>query len=226
MNEQIQDHFSCADWIVIPASVRNGIVDILSLTAISHNEKWANNPIIYITEYKGVNDYYKARLNNIDKILVTSLINGHYIIEGTGLQYIYQSLCERLSINSYAYYFSIDLWSDYSAYAYYENGKEERFYCVEFDDVGDIYEEDRGSILPCEKNAEFNIPTVEIEGEQAPDAWFLPIGIMYNLGLTDTEILQVFDEHCSIYSFNSNDSKVVKDIFEVKNKLITKKDNS
>lgn len=218
MNEQVQYHFSCADWIVIPACIRNCIIDLLSLIPIAQNEKWANNPIINITckEYKGINDYYKARCNNVDKILITSLINGYYIIEGIGIQYIYQLLCERLSINSYAYYFSIDLWSDYSAYAYYENGKEKRFYCVEFDDVGNIHEEDRGSILSCEKNAELKIPIVEIDGEQAPDAWFLPVGIMYNLGLTDTEILQAFDEYCSIYSFNGNDSKMVKDIFASK----------
>lgn len=49
MNEQVQEHFSCADWLLIPASVRKDIVDILGLTLLSENEQWDNNPILCTT---------------------------------------------------------------------------------------------------------------------------------------------------------------------------------
>ena len=214
MNEKIQDHFSCADWIIIPASTRNEIA-AAGLTFIAQSDRWANNPIINTThqEHGGVEDYEDARLRDIEKTLITSSINGYYIMEGKGLQYIYQSLCERLSRNSYVYYLSIDLWAYYSAYAYYENGEEKRFYCANVDDNGEFCEEDRGSVLPCEKNAELKIPTTDIEGEQAPNCWYLPLGIMYNVGLTDVEISQAFSEPCAIYSFDSNDVRKMKEVF-------------
>lgn len=51
MNEQIQEYFSCADWLLIPAYVRKEVADILGLTLLSENEQWGNNPIL-CTTYK------------------------------------------------------------------------------------------------------------------------------------------------------------------------------
>ena len=49
MNEQVQEHFSCADWLLTPASVRKDIANILGLTLLSENEQWYNNPILCTT---------------------------------------------------------------------------------------------------------------------------------------------------------------------------------
>lgn len=46
MNEQVQEHFSCADWLLIPASIKKDVADILGLTLLSDNEQWDNNPIL------------------------------------------------------------------------------------------------------------------------------------------------------------------------------------
>ena len=49
MNEQLQEYFSCADWLLIPAYVRKDVADILGLTLLSENEQWDNNPILSTT---------------------------------------------------------------------------------------------------------------------------------------------------------------------------------
>lgn len=211
MNEQIQDHFSCADWIVIPASVREYVAGILGLTFISQDEKWENN-LILCTTYGTADNYLDDLLQRIDKVLVSSSINGYYIIEGKCLRYIYKTLCDRLSADCGIYFFSIDLWECRSNYVYYINRKEMRFYCAELDATGNFHEEDRGNILTCEKDAELKIPTIEIDGEQSPNYWFLPLGVMFNLGITDSEVLQALNEPCSIYTLENSDLKMVKDI--------------
>ena len=76
MNEQVQEHFSCADWLLIPASVRKDIVDILGLTLLSENEQWDNNPIL-CTTYENSDNYLNDLLPRVDKILISSFINGY-----------------------------------------------------------------------------------------------------------------------------------------------------
>lgn len=144
--------------------------------------------------------------------MISSLINGYYIIEGKCLRYIYEILCKRLSANCGVYYFSIDLWEYRCAYGYYEDSQEKRFYCAELDATGNLQEEDRGCVLSCENDVESHIPMVKIENEQIPDSWFLPLGIMFNLGIMDVDIQQALSKICSVYMLNSTDSKIIKNI--------------
>ena len=181
MNEQVQEHFSCADWLLIPASVRKDIADILGLTLLSENEQWDNNPIL-CTTYENADNYLNDLLPRVDKILISSFINGYYIVEGKCLRYVYETLGKRLSAKCGVYYFSIDLWEYRYAYGYYERSQEKRFYSAELDATGNLQEEDRGRVLSCENDAECHIPKVRIEDEQVPNSWFLPLGIMFNLG--------------------------------------------
>ena len=216
MNEQVQEHFSCADWLLIPASVRRGdIADILKLTLLSENEKWDNNPIL-CTIYENASNYLDDLLPRVDKILISSFISGYYIVEGKCLRYIYETLSKRLSAKCGVYYFSIDLWEYRCAYGYYEQSHEKRFFRTELDTTGNLQEEDRGYVLSCENDAECHIPKVSIEGEQVPNSWFFPLGIMFNLGITDAEIQQVLDKSCSIYMLNGTDAKMVKNILTEK----------
>ena len=215
MNEQVQEHFSCADWLLIPASVRKDIVDILGLTLLSENEQWDNNPIL-CTTYENADNYLNDLLPRVDKILISSFINGYYIVEGKCLRYVYETLGKRLSAKCGVYYFSIDLWEYLYAYGYYESSQEMRFYCAELDATGNLQEEDRGCVLSCENDAESHIPKVTIEDEQIPNSWFLPLGIMFNLGITDTEIQQVLSKPCSIYMLNSTDAKMIRNIITEK----------
>ncbi len=53
---------------------------------------------------------------------------------------------------------------------------------------------------------------VKIENEQIPDSWFLPLGIMFNLGIMDVDIQQALSKICSVYMLNSTDSKIIKNI--------------
>lgn len=53
---------------------------------------------------------------------------------------------------------------------------------------------------------------VNIEDEQVPDSWFLPLGIMFNLGITDVDIQQALSKLCSVYMLNGTDSKIIKNI--------------
>ena len=211
MNEQIQEYFSCADWLLIPAYVRKEVADMLGLTLLSENEQWGNNPIL-CTTYKNADNYFDDLLPRVDKILISSLINGYYIIEGKCLRYIYEILCKRLSANCGVYYFSIDLWEYRCAYGYYEDSQEKRIYCAELDATGNLQEEDRGCVLSCENDVESHIPMVKIENEQIPDSWFLPLGIMFNLGIMDVDIQQALSKICSVYMLNSTDSKIIKNI--------------
>ena len=215
MNEQVQEHFSCADWLLIPASVRKDIVDILGLTLLSENEQWDNNPIL-CTTYENADNYLNDLLPRVDKILISSFINGYYIVEGKCLRYVYETLGKRLSAKCGVYYFSIDLWEYLYAYGYYESSQEMRFYCAELDAIGNLQEEDRGCVLSCENDAESHIPKVTIEDEQIPNSWFLPLGIMFNLGITDAEIQQVLSKPCSIYMLNSTDAKMIRNIITEK----------
>ncbi len=215
MNEQVQEHFSCADWLLIPASVRKDIVDILGLTLLSENEQWDNNPIL-CTTYENADNYLNDLLPRVDKILISSFINGYYIVEGKCLRYVYETLGKRLSAKCGVYYFSIDLWEYLYAYGYYESSQEMRFYCAELDATGNLQEEDRGCVLSCENDAESHIPKVTIEDEQIPNSWFLPLGIMFNLGITDAEIQQVLSKPCSIYMLNSTDAKMIRNIITEK----------
>lgn len=215
MNEQVQEHFSCADWLLIPASVRKDIVDILGLTLLSENEQWDNNPIL-CTTYENADNYLNDLLPRVDKILISSFINGYYIVEGKCLRYVYETLGKRLSAKCGVYYFSIDLWEYLYAYGYYESSQEMRFYCAELDATGNLQEEDRGCVLSCENDAESHIPKVTIEDEQIPNSWFLPLGIMFNLEITDAEIQQVLSKPCSIYMLNSTDAKMIRNIITEK----------
>ena len=215
MNEQVQEHFSCADWLLIPASVRKDIVDILGLTLLSENEQWDNNPIL-CTTYENADNYLNDLLPRVDKILISSFINGYYIVEGKCLRYVYETLGKRLSAKCGVYYFSIYLWEYLYAYGYYESSQEMRFYCAELDATGNLQEEDRGCVLSCENDAESHIPKVTIEDEQIPNSWFLPLGIMFNLGITDAEIQQVLSKPCSIYMLNSTDAKMIRNIITEK----------
>ena len=215
MNEQVQEHFICADWLLIPASVRKDIVDILGLTLLSENEQWDNNPIL-CTTYENADNYLNDLLPRVDKILISSFINGYYIVEGKCLRYVYETLGKRLSAKCGVYYFSIDLWEYLYAYGYYESSQEMRFYCAELDATGNLQEEDRGCVLSCENDAESHIPKVTIEDEQIPNSWFLPLGIMFNLGITDAEIQQVLSKPCSIYMLNSTDAKMIRNIITEK----------
>lgn len=215
MNEQVQEHFSCADWLLIPASVRKDIADILGLTLLSENEQWDNNPIL-CTTYENADNYLNDLLPRVDKILISSFINGYYIVEGKCLRYVYETLGKRLSAKCGVYYFSIDLWEYLYAYGYYESSQEKRFYCAELDVTGNLQEEDRGCVLSCENDAESHIPKVTIEDEQIPNSWFLPLGIMFNLGITDAEIQQVLSKPCSIYMLNSTDAKMIRNIITEK----------
>lgn len=215
MNEQVQEHFSCADWLLIPASVRKDIADILGLTLLSENEQWDNNPIL-CTTYENADNYLNDLLPRVDKILISSFINGYYIVEGKCLRYVYETLGKRLSAKCGVYYFSIDLWEYLYAYGYYESSQEMRFYCAELDATGNLQEEDRGCVLSCENDAESHIPKVTIEDEQIPNSWFLPLGIMFNLGITDAEIQQVLSKPCSIYMLNSTDAKMIRNIITEK----------
>ena len=162
MNEQVQEHFSCADWLLIPASVKKDVADILGLTLLSDNEQWDNNPIL-CTTYEDADNYLNDLLTRVDKILISSFINGYYIVEGKCLRYIYETLGKRLSAKCGVYYFSIDLWEYRYAYGYYESSQEKRFYCAELDATGNLQEEDRGCVLSCENDAESHIPKVKIE---------------------------------------------------------------
>lgn len=81
MNEQVQEHFSCADWLLIPASVRKDVADILGLTLLSDNEQWDTNSIL-CTTYENADNYLNDLLPRVDKILISPVINGYYIIEG------------------------------------------------------------------------------------------------------------------------------------------------
>ena len=215
MNEQVQEHFSCADWLLIPASVRKDIVDILGLTLLSENEQWDNNPIL-CTTYENADNYLNDLLPRVDKILISSFINGYYIVEGKCLRYVYETLGKRLSAKCGVYYFSIDLWEYLYAYGYYESSQEMRFYCAELDATGNLQGEDRGCVLSCENDAESHIPKVTIEDELIPISWFLPLGIMFNLGITDAEIQQVLSKPCSIYMLNSTDAKMIRNIITEK----------
>ncbi len=215
MNEQVQEHFSCADWLLIPASVRKDIADILGLTLLSENEQWDNNPIL-CTTYENADNYLNDLLPRVDKILISSFINGYYIVEGKCLRYVYETLGKRLSAKCGVYYFSIDLWEYRYAYGYYERSQEKRFYSAELDATGNLQEEDRGRVLSCENDAECHIPKVRIEDEQVPNSWFLPLGIMFNLGITDAEIQQALSKLCSIYMLNSTDAKMIKNIITEK----------
>ena len=215
MNEQVQEHFSCADWLLIPASVRKDVADILGLTLLSENEQWDNNSIL-CTTYENADNYLNDLLPRVDKILISSFINGYYTIEGKCLRYIYEILGKRLSAKCGVYYFSIDLWEYRCAYGYYERSQEKRFYSAELDATGNLQEEDRGCVLSCENDAESHIPKVKIEDEQVPNSWFLPLGIMFNLGITDAEIQQALSKPCGIYMLSSTDAKMIKN-------LITKK---
>ena len=215
MNEQVQEHFSCADWLLIPASVRKDVADILGLTLLSDNEQWDTNSIL-CTTYENADNYLNDLLPRVDKILISPVINGYYIIEGKCLRYIYETLGKRLSAKCGVYYFSIDLWEYRYAYGYYESSQEKRFYCAELDAIGNLQEEDRGCVLSCENDAENHIPKVTIEDEQIPNSWFLPLGIMFNLGITDAEIQQALSKLCSIYMLNSTDAKMIKNIITEK----------
>ena len=215
MNEQVQEHFSCADWLLISASVKEDVANILGLTLLSENEKWENNPIL-CTTYENADNYLADLLPRIDKLLISSFISGYYIIEGKCLRYIYQTLSKRLSAKCGVYYFSIDLWEYHCVYGYYEKGKEQRFYSAELDATGNLHEENKGYILSCENDAECHIPMVEINEEQIPNSWFLPLGIMFNIGITDAEILQALDRPCNIYMLNSTDAKMVKNVLKEK----------
>ena len=215
MNEQVQEHFSCADWLLIPASVRKDVADILGLTLLSENEQWDNNSIL-CTTYENADNYLNDLLPRVDKILISSFINGYYIVEGKCLRYVYETLGKRLSAKCGVYYFSIDLWEYLYAYGYYESSQEMRFYCAELDATGNLQEEDRGCVLSCENDAESHIPKVTIEDEQIPNSWFLPLGIMFNLGITDAEIQQVLSKPCSIYMLNSTDAKMIRNIITEK----------
>lgn len=215
MNEQVQEHFSCADWLLIPASVREDVANILGLTLLSENEKWENNPIL-CTTYENADNYLADLLPRVDKLLISSFISGYYIIEGKCLRYIYQTLSKRLSAKCGVYYFSIDLWEYRCVYGYYEKGKEKRFYSAELDATGNLHEENKGHILNCENDAECHIPMVEINEEQIPNSWFLPLGIMFNIGITDAEILQTLDRPYNIYMLNSTDAKMVKNVLKEK----------
>lgn len=137
MNEQVQEHFSCADWLLIPASVKKDVADILGLTLLSDNEQWDNNPIL-CTTYEDADNYLNDLLTRVDKILISSFINGYYIVEGKCLRYIYETLGKRLSAKCGVYYFSIDLWEYRYAYGYYESSQEKRFYCAELDATGNL----------------------------------------------------------------------------------------
>ena len=66
--------------------------------------------------------------------------------------------------------------------------------------------------MSCENDTESHIPKVKIEDEQVPNSWFLPLGIMFNLGITDAEIQQALSKLCSIYRLNSTDTKMIKNI--------------
>ena len=215
MNEQVQEHFSCADWLLIPASVKKDVADILGLTLLSDNEQWDNSPIL-CTTYEDADNYLNDLLTRVDKILISSFINGYYIVEGKCLRYVYETLGKRLSAKCGVYYFSIDLWEYLYAYGYYESSQEMRFYCAELDATGNLQEEDRGCVLSCENDAESHIPKVTIEDEQIPNSWFLPLGIMFNLGITDAEIQQVLSKPCSIYMLNSTDAKMIRNIITEK----------
>ena len=70
--------------------------------------------------------------------------------------------------------------------------------------------------MSCENDAESHIPKVKIEDEQVPNSWFLPLGIMFNLGITDAEIQQALSKLCSIYRLNSTDNKMIKNIITEK----------
>ena len=148
--------------------------------------------------------------------MISSFINGYYIVEGKCLRYIYETLGKRLSAKCGVYYFSIDLWEYLYAYGYYESSQEKRFYCAELDATGNLQEEDRGCVLSCENDTESHIPKVKIEDEQVPNSWFLPLGIMFNLGITDAEIQQALSKLCSIYRLNSTDTKMIKNIITEK----------
>lgn len=216
MSEQVQEHFSSADWLLIPASVkREEIAATLELTLLSENEKWDSNPILYTT-YENANNYLDDLLPRADKILISSFISGYYIVEGECLRYIYETLSKRLSAKCGVYYFSIDLWEYSCAYGYYEQGDEKRFYRAEIDATGNLQEEDRGRVLNCENDAECHIPKVSIESEQVPDYWFLPLGIMFNLGITDAEIRQALDRACSTYVLNATDAEMIKNMLTAK----------
>jgi len=57
---------------------------------------------------------------------------------------------------------------------------------------------------------------VKIEDEQVPYSWLLPLGIMFNLGITDTEIQQALSKLCSIYMLSGTDAKMIKNIITEK----------
>ena len=40
MNEQLQEYFSCADWLLIPAYVRKDVADILGHSRIETTENY------------------------------------------------------------------------------------------------------------------------------------------------------------------------------------------
>lgn len=192
--EEIYNKFACLSWLFIKEEEMKKISDKLNLSLISSNVKWRNSDKI-TTETAPLSSS-NITLYEINRLIVSPVINGYILVEGKFVNYINDNWYSNITNDSFIYKFDIDIWIPTMSFTYYNHGKKIRECEYTLNEEGVVANEKGTKIEFEDKNLE--IPS----WEYGYDDFFYPLAIMEYWGVSISDIIKALNNDCLIYKIN------------------------